>query len=313
MILDDYQDCARSYADWSSLPQVTIRFVHEHLEGQDLLAVLHEADIVVAMRERTTFSAQLFDQLPLLRLLVTTGMRNAAIDLDAALSHGVVVTGTPGIPTPTGELTWALILSMARNLTQETDGLRNGGSWQQSVGVDLAGKTLGLLGLGNIGLRVAKVGHAFAMNVIAWSPHLTAERAQAADVELVSRDAIFVKSDFLSIHLVLSPSTRHIIADRELSLMKNTAFLINTSRAGLLDTEALIHALRSHQIAGAGLDVFDIEPLPSGDILRSLPNVLATPHLGYVSQDSYRCFYKGALEDIQAWLKGTPIRVLSGT
>lgn len=311
VILDDYQDVAREYAEWDSLPDLDVAVMTDHLEGEALLAALEGAEIVVTMRERTPFPAALFDRLPGLRLLVTTGMHNASIDLDAAAAHGVTVCGTPGRPTPTGELTWALIGGLTRHLMSEATGLREGGRWQQTVGVDLAGKTLGLLGLGRIGTRVAAVGRAFEMEVVAWSPHLTDERAAAAGVRLVAKDRLFAESDILSVHLVLADATRGIVSADDLALMKHTAYFVNTSRAGLVDTAALVATLRGGGIAGAGLDVYDAEPLPAGDVLRTLPNVLATPHLGYVTADSYRAFFTGAVEDIAGWLAGSPVRVLT--
>ncbi len=311
VILDDYQGIAHAYANWDSLLTVDVTSVHTHLEGVELLDVIRNAEIIVAMRERTGFSAELFDQLPKLKLLVTTGMRNAAIDLDAARAHEVIVTGTAGIPTPTGELAWTLIHGLTRNLIEEVNGFREGGPWQRTVGVDLAGKTLGLLGLGNIGTQMAVVGHAFEMEVVAWSPHLSPERASDAGVRLVRKEALFGDSDILSVHLVLSETTRGIVSAQHLLAMKPTSFFINTSRAGLVDTPALLDVLQQHRIAGAGLDVFDIEPLPLADVLRTLPNVLGTPHLGYVTEDTYRRFYCDALEDIVTWLDGNPLRVLN--
>lgn len=310
VILDDYQDVAHEYADWGSLPGVETITVGDHREGDELISLLEGARIVVAMRERTPFPAALLDRLPDLRLLVTTGMRNASIDLAAATDRGITVCGTPGRPTPTGELTWALIGALTRHLMTEATALREGGRWQQTVGVDLHGKTLGLLGLGNIGSRVAAVGLAFGMDVVAWSPHLTDERAAAAGVRLVPKDRLFAESDIVSVHLVLSESTRGIVSAADLALMKHTAYFINTSRAGLVDTAALISELRDGGIAGAALDVYDVEPLPDDDALRTLPNVLATPHLGYVTEDTYRAFFTGAVEDIAAWLAGEPVRVL---
>lgn len=311
VILDDYQDVARVYADWDSLPGVEVVTIRDHLDGDDLVAALEGAEVIVAMRERTPFPAAVLERLTALELLVTTGMRNASIDLEAAARRGVVVSGTPSSPTPPGELTWALILGLARHLVTEVTGVRAGGPWQQTVGTDLAGRTLGLLGLGKIGGRVGAVGQAFGMDVIAWSPHLTSERAAAAGVRAVEKDRLMAESDVLSIHLVLSEATRGIVTAADLALMKHTAFLVNTSRAGLVDSEALVGELELGGIAGAGLDVYDVEPLPLGDRLRTLPNVLPTPHLGYVTEDNYRRFYGGAVEDIAAWLSGSPIRVLT--
>ncbi|MEX0428909.1 D-2-hydroxyacid dehydrogenase family protein [Nocardioides sp. DS6] len=311
VILDDYQDVATSYADWSVLDDVEPVPLRDHLEGAALDAALAGAEIVVAMRERTPFPASLLERLPDLRLLVTTGLRNASIDLGAAASQGVTVCGTESSSAPPVELTWALIHGLTRHLLVEATGLRRGERWQQTVGVELQGARLGLVGLGKIGTRVAAVGQAFGMDVVAWSPHLTTERAAAAGVRAVAKDELMATSDVVSLHLVLSPSTRGVIGADDLALMKHTAFLVNTSRAGLVETDALVDALREERIAGAGLDVYDVEPLPRDDVLRRLPNVLATPHLGYVSQDNYRRFFGQAVEDIAAWQAGRPLRVLT--
>lgn len=311
VILDDYQDVACGLADWSSLDGMTVDVVSRHLEGEELVAALADAEVVVVMRERTPFPAGLLDRLPRLRLLVTSGMRNASIDLAAAAARGITVCGTASRSTPPVELTWALILGLARHLTVEADAFRSGGPWQQTVGVDLHGATLGLLGLGKIGTRVAAVGRAFGMDVLAWSPHLTPERAEEADVRLaVDKRALVAASDFLSLHLVLADSTRGIVGAEELAAMRQSSYLVNTSRAGLVDTAALVEALQQGRIAGAGLDVYDEEPLPEDHVLRRLPNVLATPHLGYVTEGNYRTYYREAVEDIAAWLAGEPVRVL---
>lgn len=313
VILDDYQDVAAAYADWGSLPGVETVTVGDHRQGEELVDLLAGTEIVVAMRERTPFPATLLQRLPDLRLLVTTGMRNASIDLDAAAERGVTVCGTESSSTPPVELTWALIHGLTRHLLTEATGLRRGERWQQTVGVDLEGARLGLVGLGRIGTRVAAVGQAFGMDVVGWSPHLTEDRAAAAGVRLVPKDELMATSDVVSLHLVLSDSTRGIVADDDLALMKHTAFLVNTSRAGLVDTAALVDALATRRIAGAGLDVFDVEPLPPDDPFRSLPNVLATPHLGYVSEANYTRFFTQAVEDVAAWLAGEPVRVLAPT
>jgi phosphoglycerate dehydrogenase-like enzyme len=312
-VLDDYQGAALSLADWSPLAgKVEVHAVREHLADRDrLVAALAGCEIVVAMRERTPFDADLLARLPRLRLLVTTGMRNASIDLAAAAAAGVTVCGTASSGTAPVELTWALILGLARQLTVESDALRAGGPWQSTVGRDLHGRTLGLLGLGKIGSRVARVATAFGMRVLAWSEHLTAERAAAEGAELAaSKEDLLRRSDFVSIHLVLSERTRALLGEAELSVMPPHAYLINTSRAGIVDQAALLRALREGWIAGAGLDVFDIEPLPAGHPLRTLPNVLATPHLGYVTEGNYRTYYTQAVEDISAFLAGRPLRLL---
>ena len=311
-VLDDYQQVALKMADWSSLANVKVRSFTEHFWTDDALVdAIKDAEIVVIMRERTPFRASLFAKLPRLQLLVTTGMRNAAVDLAAAATHGVTVCGTTSSSRPPAELTWALVLGLARNLVQENNALRKGGPWQNSVGVDLYGKQLGLLGLGKIGSQVARVGLAFGMEVAAWSQNLTEARAEAVGVRLAaSKEALLERSDFVSLHLVLSERTEGMIGAAELARMRTSAFLINTSRARLVDQNALVEALKSGQIAGAGLDVFETEPLSNDDIFRTLPNVLATPHLGYVTEANYTTYYREAVEDIRAFLAGAPMRTL---
>jgi phosphoglycerate dehydrogenase-like enzyme len=312
-VLDDYQRVALTSADWSVLgDRVDVRVLDRHVDGDDLLAsLIGDCDIVVIMRERTPFTRSLFARLPNLTLLVTSGMRNASIDLAAAREHGVTVCGTASRSEPPAELTWALILALARHVMQESASLRANGPWQQTVGADLHGRTLGLLGLGNIGSRVARVGTAFGMRVLAWSQNLTADRAHASGAELArSKDELLAASDVVSIHLVLSDRTRGLLAAADLRRMKPTAYLINTSRAAIVDQHALLQALREGWIAGAGLDVFEEEPPPGNHPLRVLPNVVATPHLGYVSQENYRTYYGEAVEDIAAFLEHAPIRVL---
>jgi phosphoglycerate dehydrogenase-like enzyme len=312
-ILDDYQNAALTMADWSAIAdRVEVKPFHQHFDKEDeLVDAIGDCDIVVIMRERTPFRAPLFARLPKLKLLITSGMRNASIDLAAAASHGVVVCGTASSSEPPTELTWALILGLARNIVQENNALRNNGPWQSSVGMDLYGKRLGLIGLGKIGSRVARIGAAFGMDVVAWSPNLTQERTDAVGVRLAaSKEELLESSDFVSIHLVLSDRTKGLIGAEELKRMRPSAYLINTSRAPIVDQAALVEALQNGWIAGAGLDVFEIEPLPENHVFRSLPNVLATPHLGYVSQANYRTYYREAVEDIQAFLAGSPIRTL---
>jgi phosphoglycerate dehydrogenase-like enzyme len=313
-VLDDYQDAALSSADWSCLDgKVVVRTLREHLTDRaELVAALADCDIVVAMRERTPFDAELIGGLPRLRLLVTTGTRNASIDLEAAAAHGVTVCGTAGSGRSTAELTWALILGLARQVTAENGALRGGRRWQSTVGRDLYGSTLGLLGLGRIGGQVAGIGGAFGMDVLAWSRNLTAERAAEAGARLAgSKEELLAGSDFVSIHLVLSERTRGLVGEAELRAMRPHAHLVNTSRAGIVDQAALLRALTGNVIAGAGLDVFETEPLPADDPLRTLPNVLATPHLGYVTEGNYRTFYTEVVEDIAAFLGGAPTRVLT--
>lgn len=312
-VLDDYQGVALASADWSPLAdRVDVRVLREHLADRDaVVAAVEDCEIVVIMRERTPFDAELLARLPRLRLLVTSGPRNASIDLAAARARGVVVCGTASSPAPPTELTWALLLGLARHVRTEAQALREGGPWQSTVGSDLAGRTLGLVGLGKIGARVAAVGRAFGMDVVAWSQNLTEERAAEHGARLAEdRLDLFASSDFVSLHLVLSDRTRGLVGEDELRAMRPSAYLVNTSRAGLVDRGALLRALREGWIAGAGLDVYDTEPLPAGDPLRTLPNVLALPHLGYVTEANYARYFGEAVEDIEAFLAGTPVREL---
>jgi phosphoglycerate dehydrogenase-like enzyme len=307
-VLDDYQDVARTIVEWPAGVEL-VTFTDHATDVDELVERLHGFEVVVAMRERTPFPRALLERLPGLRLLVTTGVRNAAIDVGAARELGVVVSGTWGIVSNTAELTWALILALTRRLPDEIAAVRAGG-WQQAVGGDLNGRTLGLLGLGNIGTLVARVGAAFGMRVIAWSQHLTEERAQERGAERVEKDELFREADVVSIHLVLSDRTRGLVGAPEFALMRPTAILVNTSRGPIVDDPALIDALGRNAIAGAGLDAFEVEPLPADHPYRRLPNVVATPHIGYVTTDCYRIFYDQIVEDIVAFLDGTPVRVL---
>ena len=310
-ILDDYQGVALRMADWGRLPAGTDVVVFpDHLADPGAVAArLAEFDVVMAMRERTPFPRALLERLPRLRLLVTSGMRNAAIDLAAATERGILVCGTGGLPYPTAELAWALILALFRRVPAE-DRATRAGHWQQSVGLGINGKTLGVLGLGTLGSRVARVGRAFEMDVIAWSQNLTARRAAEVGATLVAKDELLGRSDIVTIHLVLGDRTRELLGARELALMKPSAYLVNTSRGPIVDEAALVRALRAGTIAGAGLDVFDEEPLPLGHPLRQLPNTVITPHLGYVTEETYRIFFGQAVEDIEAFLRGAPVRVL---
>jgi phosphoglycerate dehydrogenase-like enzyme len=313
-ILDDYQGVALSLADWSAVQRhAELRVFREAFANEDaLVAAIADCEIVVAMRERTPFRATTFERLPRLRLLVTTGMRNAAIDMEAARARGITVCGTASRPEPPAEITWALLLALARHVVPESTALRTNGPWQRTVGTDLKGRQLGLLGLGKIGSRVAAVGRAFEMDVVAWSQNLTQDRTEAIGVRLApSKAALLDTSDFVSIHLVLSARTRGILGRDDLRRMKPTAYLINTSRGPLVDEAALIEALTANWIAGAGLDVFDVEPPRPDSPFRHLPNVLATPHLGYVTDGSYRVYYGEAAEDVMAYLGGSPVRVVN--
>jgi len=310
-LLDDYQGVALRMADWKSLPAGTeVVAFPDHLADESALAArLADFDIVMAMRERTPFTRSVLERLPKLRLLITAGMRNASIDMKAAAERGVLVCGTSGLPYPTAELAWGLILGLMRRIPAEDRATREG-RWQTSLGLGLNGKTLGVLGLGTLGSRVARVGRAFEMTVLAWSQNLTAARAEEVGATLVAKDELLGRSDIVSIHLVLSERTRGLLGARELGLMKRTAYLVNTSRGPIVDEAALVRALREGTIAGAGLDVFEPEPLPADHPFRSLPNIVVTPHLGYVTEETYRVFYGHALEDVQAFLRGAPVRVL---
>ncbi len=311
-ILDDYQGTALDCADWESIPgNPEIVVLREHIPGEDAVAeALAGFEIVVAMRERTPFPASLLARLPTLRLLVTTGMRNLAIDMQAAAARGVRVCGTALLPYAAFEHAWALILALAKHIPREDRAMREGG-WQVGVSDGLHGKTLGVLGLGKLGAKVARVAHAFDMRVIAWSQNLTGEQAAEHGATRVDKDALFRESDIVTIHMVLSDRSRGLVGKRELALMKPTATLVNTSRGPIVDEAALIDALRSGTIAGAGLDVFDTEPLPVDHRLRSIPNTVLTGHTGYVMQENYALGYCQAVEDIEAWLSGDPIRVLN--
>jgi D-3-phosphoglycerate dehydrogenase len=312
-ILDDYQNVALSMADWSQVgPSVEIKVFNEHLGAPDkVIAALQGFAIVCAMRERTAFPRAVIEALPDLKLLITTGMRNASIDLEAAKAKNVVVCGTPAFGNATAAIATGLMLELARHIGYENARLKAGAAWQTTIGLDLEGLTLALLGLGKLGARMAEIGRAFKMNVIAWSENLTPERCKEAGVEYVNRDELFRRADFLSIHLQLSERTRGLIGAKELGLMKPSAYLINTSRGPIVEEAALIAALREKRLAGAGLDVFDIEPLPIEHPLRQLDNVVLTPHLGYVAEQNYRAFFVGMVDDIRAFLDGKLVRVLT--
>lgn len=310
-VLDDYQRIAHTFGDWKSLgADVSVEFFHEHYKSEDELADrLGQFEILAIMRERTPFPRSLIERLPKVKLVVTTGKRNASVDMAACKERGITVCGTAGSEGSTIELAWALILSVVRGIPREDRGLREG-RWQIKVGMELRGKTLGVLGLGRLGSQVAQIGRAFGMNVIAWSQNLTAERANSAGAELVTKQALFERSDVITIHLVLSERTRELVGRDELARMKKTAYLVNTSRGPIVDEAALIAALESGQIAGAGIDVYYVEPLPPDDPILQAPNTVLTPHIGYVADGSYETFYRETVEDIAAWLAGKPIRII---
>ena len=310
-VLDDYQNVALEMADWSVLPDdADVTVFNAYLGDTDAVAArLAEFDIVGIMRERTPFPRALFEKLPNLKLLVTTGMRNASVDLAAAADHDVVVCGTRGLARNTVELTWALILAVARSLPFEDRRMRHGG-WQTTLGRDLEGATLGVIGLGRLGSQVATVGKAFGMNLLAWSQNLTAERAAEFDAALVSKEDLLARADFITIHLILSGRTRGLIGAADLARMKPDAYLINTSRGPIVDEAALIAALAAKRIAGAGLDVYDIEPPPIDHPLRRLDNVVLSPHIGYVTGNTYRVFYGDMVEAIAGYLDDAPVRQL---
>jgi phosphoglycerate dehydrogenase-like enzyme len=312
-VLDDYQNVALSLADWSKLQQShDIKVFNERIGGVEALAgALAPFEVIGIMRERTAFSRALIEKLPNLKLLVTTGKRNASIDLDAAKEHGVTVCGTGGGGLSTAELAIGLMLAFARHMRLEFETMRPGGAWQSTLGFDLEGKTLGILGLGNLGARVGRIGTAIGMKLIAWSENLTDERARQHGAERVSKDDLFRRADVLSIHSVLSPRTRGLVGARELGLMQKHALLINTSRGPIVEEAALLAALRGRQIAGYAADTFDVEPLPADHPLRSEPRALLTPHLGYVTAETYRSFYAGMVASIEAFFAGKPIGVLT--
>jgi len=308
-ILDDYQQVALQLADWKSLdPDAEIRVFPDHLFDLDALQKrLHNFECVVLMRERTPFPRALFERLPNLRLLITSGSRNAAIDVDAATDHKVQVCGTQLKGMGTAELTWGLILAAMRHIVAEDRALQQS-KWQTTLGIELAGKTLGLLGLGRLGSEVARVGAAFRMNLISWSPNLTAERAAAAGATLVSKDELLSRSDVLTIHLVLSRSTMGLVGAADLARMKPSAFLVNTSRGPIVDEEALFKTLQQRKIAGAGIDVFSVEPLPADNPIRKLDNVVLTPHLGYVTAENYGHHFPQVVEIIRAFIGGKVVK-----
>ena len=310
-VRDDYTGAAARSADWRQLDGIaSVDFFRDHVaDPAALVARLRDYDVIVAERERTPFPRALLEALPRLRLLATTGPVNWSIDLAAAAERGVVVTCTEALFDATPELTWALILALTRRVVWEDRAVR-AGRWQDDVGVSLTGKRLGLIGLGNVGAKVAAVARLFGMTVIAWSRNLTQERAAAAGAEAVTLDALLSTADIVSIHVVLSERTRGLIGARELGLMKPDAYLVNTARGPIVDEAALIDALQQRRIAGAGIDVFEVEPLPQDHPLRRLDNVIATPHVGYITAEQYRLFYGQVVEAILGFARGAPVRVL---
>jgi len=312
-ILDDYQNVVLKLADWSALKaKVDFQVFNAHLGGADkVIAALQDFEIVIAMRERTAFPRAVIEALPKLKLLITTGARNASIDTEAAKARGIPVCGTPSFGSPTSGVAIGLMLELTRHIGYENARLHAGAVWQSTIGADFDGMTLGILGLGKLGTRTANIAKAFGMKVIAWSQNLTEEKCREAGVGYVGKDDLFRQSDFITIHVVLSQRTRGLVGAKELGLMKPSAYLINTSRGPIVEEAALLSALRDKKIAGAGLDVFDIEPLPLDHPLRKMDNVVITPHLGYVSEQNYRAYFAGVVEDISAFLNGKPVRVIT--
>ncbi len=311
-IIDDYEHAALESADWSSVQgDIEVSVFHDHLEDEDAVAErLQPFDIVSLMRERTPFPGSLLARLPNLELLVTSGMRNASIDLEAARNRSIVVTGTPILPYPAAEHAWALIIALAKRVTADDHSMR-AGRWCETPTVGLNGKTLGVIGLGRLGPRVAGFGQAFGMNVAAWSLNLTRERCDEVGVTLASRKELFATSDFVTVHLTLGERSRGLIGAADFALMKPTAYFVNTSRGPIVDEAALVDALQRNAIAGAGLDVYDIEPLPADHPLRRLPNTIVTPHTGYVTKENFELFFTTTVSNIRAWLDGEPVNVLT--
>ena len=311
-VLDDYLKVAQGLADWSSL-NADVKFFHEFIQPDQLAKTLADFEVVVAMRERSAFPLAVIQAMPKIKLLVTTGMRNNSIDLEACRQKGVVVCGSPGDPNSTGataELAWALLLALFKKIPQESANMTNG-LWQTSMPPTIQGKRLGLLGAGQLGKKVAKFGHAFGMEVVAWSPNLTEERAAEAGVKLVTKQELFSTSDAISVHMVLSERSRGVADAASLKLMKSTAFIVNTSRAGLIDQVALRTLLEQGKIGGAGIDVFDAEPLAPDHVWRKVPRTLLTPHLGYATPENFAVLFQNVVANIAAWVAGKPQRVLT--
>jgi len=311
-ILDDYQNVVLKVTDWSKVSgDLDIKVFNQHLGShENVIKALQGFDIVCAMRERTAFPRAVIEKLPDLKLLITTGLRNASIDVAAAKERGVVVCGTPSTGNPTSGIAIGLMLELTRRIGYENARMKAGVPWQTTIGMDLDGMTLGVLGLGKLGTRTAKIAQAFGMKVIAWSQNLTPEKCKEVGVDYVSKEDLFRHADFITIHVILSQRTRGLVGAKEIALMKPSAYLINTSRGPIIDEAAMLTALRENKIAGAGLDVFDVEPLPTDHPLRKLDNVVLTPHLGYVATQNYRAYFAGVVDDIRAFLDGKPVRVL---
>jgi D-3-phosphoglycerate dehydrogenase len=312
-VLDDYQNVALKMADWSVLkPDVDVTVFNKPIGNADaVIAALKDFEIVCVMRERTPLPRKIIEALPKLKLVITTSGRNASIDMKAAAERGIPVCGTRAGPHHTAELAFGLILDLARSISFEDARMKAGEPWQTTIGLELHGSTLGILGLGKLGSRVAGFGRAFGMKVLAWSPNMTPEKAKEGGAEYATKEELLKQSDFVSIHLVLGDRSRGLIGAAELALMKPTAYLVNTSRGPIVKEADLIDALRTKTIAGAGIDVYDTEPLPKDHPLRTLPNVVLTPHLGYVTAQMYRVFYGDTVEDIRAFVDGTPVRVIA--
>jgi D-3-phosphoglycerate dehydrogenase len=312
-ILDDYQNVAMTSADWSPVKRDVELVVHDRPLGSpaQVAAALKDCAVVCLMRERTLFGADVINALPNLKLIVTSGMRNAAIDVAAAAARNIPVCGTESLATPTAELTFGLMLELTRHIGYESARLKAGARWQSTLGIDLRGKTLGIIGLGKLGTQVATIGNAFGMKVIAWSQNLTTERATQHGATLATKEDLLRQSDFVTVHVPLSARSKGLIGAAELALMKPTAFFINTSRGPVADEKAIEAALKAKTIAGAGIDVYEEEPLPPDHPFRKLDNIVITPHLGYVTAENYKRFYGQMVENIRAWLDGKPIRIIA--
>jgi phosphoglycerate dehydrogenase-like enzyme len=312
-ILDDYQGVATGRSDWAIVDsEIELVVFDDHLfDEQEIAERLKDFEIICAMRERTPFPRSQLELLPNLKLLITSGMRNRGIDSNAASELGIIVCGTPSVGRPTADLAWGLILGLARQIPMEDRRVRSGG-WQKSIGVGLQGKTLGLAGVGNLGSSMVPIAKAFGMKVIGWSQNLKVEKCTELDIEKVTKEDLLSRSDFISIHLILSERTRGIFGATELSKMKSTAYIVNTSRGPIIDEDALVSALEHGVIAGAGIDVFSVEPLPERHPLRNLENLIVTPHLGYVEASNYDAYFRGYAEAIRAYIDGKPVNVISG-